>query len=150
MDLRISTGRVTSVQATRRLRLALAISAAAPVLALAAAAHAAAAAAPTDEVVVTAEKRSETLREVPQSVSVVSADKLEKQQAFSLQDFVSQVPNLSIAQEVPGQGRVVLRSDRTPHIAYRAGRISCPDGVWGAPAAPLPHRPRPFAAQWGA
>jgi outer membrane receptor protein involved in Fe transport len=117
MDLRISTGRVTSVQATRRLRLALAISAAAPVLALAAAAHAAAAAAPTDEVVVTAEKRSETLREVPQSVSVVSADKLEKQQAFSLQDFVSQVPNLSIAQEVPGQGRVVLRGVNTGGVA---------------------------------
>ena len=44
-------------------------------------------------------------------------------------------------------GPVVLRRDRTPHVAYRAGRISCPDAVWGAPAASLAHRPRPFASQ---
>jgi len=46
-------------------------------------------------------------------------------------------------------GPVVLRRDRSPRIAYRAGRISCDDLVWGAPEAPTPRRPRPFASRWG-
>ena len=46
-------------------------------------------------------------------------------------------------------GPVVLRRDRLPHIAYRGGRIRCDDTVWGAPEAPKPRRPRPFASRWG-
>ena len=46
-------------------------------------------------------------------------------------------------------GPVVLVRDRRPGIVYRAGRIACPDEVWGAPAQHLPRRPRPFAARWG-
>ena len=45
-------------------------------------------------------------------------------------------------------GPITLSRDRTPRIAYRAGRISCPDAVWGAPEAPITHRPRPFASRW--
>lgn len=45
-------------------------------------------------------------------------------------------------------GPVVLSRDRSPRIAYRAGRISCDDAVWGAPKAPAPRRPRPFASRW--
>ena len=106
---------------TRTLRIALAASAAAPVLL---AAHVAAAAAATPpasstvgEVVVTAEKRAEPLRQVPQSVSVVSGRQLANQQAFSLQDVIAQVPNLSIAQSQPGQARVVLRGVNTNGVA---------------------------------
>jgi L-alanine-DL-glutamate epimerase-like enolase superfamily enzyme len=44
-------------------------------------------------------------------------------------------------------GPVVLVRDRSPHISYRAGRIACPDAVWGAPKAPRALRPRPFAAR---
>ncbi len=47
-------------------------------------------------------------------------------------------------------GPVVLRRDRLPHIAYRSGRICCDDSVWGAPEAPKPRRPRPFASRYGA
>ena len=46
-------------------------------------------------------------------------------------------------------GPVVLRRDRRPRIAYRGGRICCDDSVWGAPEAPGPRRPRPFASRWG-
>ncbi len=100
-----------------KLRIALAVSSAAPVL-MAASFAAAAAAPPADttsvgEVVVTAEKRSETLRQIPQSVSVVSGQALANQQSFSLEDLISQVPNLSIAQPTPGQARVVLRGVNT-------------------------------------
>ncbi len=104
-----------------KLRIALAVSAAAPVMM--AASFAAAAAAPPSgatsvgEIVVTAEKRSEKLREIPQSVSVVSGQALASQQAFSLQDVIAQVPNLSIAQSQPGQARVVLRGVNTNGVA---------------------------------
>jgi len=63
--------------------------------------------------VVTAEKRTETLRQVPQSVSVVSGQALDNLQAFNLQDLIAQVPNLSIAESTPGQARVVLRGVNT-------------------------------------
>ena len=102
----------------RRLRLALAASAAAPMLMGASLAMAATNTTPiADEVVVTAEKRPQTLREVPQSVSVVGGDMLQRQQAFSLKDFAALVPGLSITEEVPGQGRVVLRGVNTNGIA---------------------------------
>lgn len=102
-------------------RVALAASAAAPLLL--AASYAAAESAPPSgsttlgEVVVTAEKRSETLRQVPQSVSVVSGQALANQQAYSLQDVIDQIPNLSIAQSAPGQARVVLRGVNTNGVA---------------------------------
>ncbi len=104
-----------------KLRIALAASVAGSVL-LAASFASAAAAPPSDptsvgEVVVTAEKRSETLRQIPQSVSVVGGQALANQQAFSLQDVISQVPNLSIAQSSPGQARVVLRGVNTNGVA---------------------------------
>jgi outer membrane receptor protein involved in Fe transport len=104
-----------------RIKAALAMSAAAPVLF---AAQMAAAAATADnstpvltEVVVTAEKRSETLRHVPQSVSVVSGSALEKTQAFDFQDLAAHVPGLSITQPDAGDGRVILRGVNTSGVA---------------------------------
>jgi L-alanine-DL-glutamate epimerase-like enolase superfamily enzyme len=46
-------------------------------------------------------------------------------------------------------GPVPLTWDRLARIAYRGGRIVCDDTVWGAPEAPKPRRPRPFAARPG-
>jgi outer membrane receptor protein involved in Fe transport len=107
-----------------RLQLLLAACAAAPLLLSAGAAAAQAApAAPAaesqtlEEVVVTAQKRTETLRQVPQSVSVVSSQTLQNQQVFDMQDLVAQVPGLNITQAVPGQGRVVLRGINTNGVA---------------------------------
>ena len=56
-----------------------------------------AAASDTDlaEVVVTAQKRIETLREVPQSVSVLSGSQLEDQHIDNYADLATAVPSLS-------------------------------------------------------
>ena len=51
------------------------------------------------EVIVTAQKRSETLVEVPMSVSVISGEALERAQAYNFQDLVKLVPGLSINTE---------------------------------------------------
>ena len=64
-------------------------------------------------IVVTAQKRSETLLEVPQSISVVSGAMLERQQATSFTDYASLIPGLSLEQANPGETRIVLRGINT-------------------------------------
>ncbi len=65
------------------------------------------------EIIVTAQKRAQTLAEIPQSISVLSGDDLEKQQAISFVDYVSQVPGLSLEQSDPGRTRIILRGINT-------------------------------------
>jgi iron complex outermembrane receptor protein len=66
-----------------------------------------------DEIVVTAQKRTERLLDVPQSISVVSSAALERQQVRSIADYAQLVPGLNIQQTTPGQARVVLRGINT-------------------------------------
>jgi len=51
-----------------------------------------------DEIIVTATKRTQTLQETPISVSVTSADVLEKAQILDIQDLQSVVPSLRVGQ----------------------------------------------------
>jgi len=63
-----------------------------------------------EEVVVTANKRAETLHDVAMSVSVVSGADLTKTQTLDLQDLEASVPGLSIEGGGPGGGeRITLR-----------------------------------------
>lgn len=70
-----------------------------------------------EEIVVTAQKRQQLLIDVPQSVSVVGGDTLERQQAFSFQDYAKLVPGLQLEQSNPGEARVVLRGINTGGVA---------------------------------
>ncbi|MGF7151172.1 outer membrane receptor protein involved in Fe transport [Sphingomonas zeicaulis] len=90
---------------------------AASLIALAAASPALAQA-PADEqregdIIVTAQKRQQTLQEIPQSISVVGGEQLERQQAKSFVDYAALVPGLSLQQANPGQTRIVLRGINT-------------------------------------
>ena len=67
----------------------------------------------SDDIIVTAQKRAQTLLEVPQSVSVVSGELLEQQQAKSFVDYAKLIPGLNITQDTPGQTRLVLRGINT-------------------------------------
>ncbi len=69
------------------------------------------------EVVVTAQKREQALIDVPQSVSVVSQEALEKVQATNFSDFLKLVPGLQLTQATPGFGRLVLRGINTGGVA---------------------------------
>ncbi len=63
-----------------------------------------------EEVVVTAEKRSVNIQQVPASVSAVQGDELTKLGLKNLQDYANYVPGLEIHQAgSPGQGSVTLR-----------------------------------------
>src|SRR3546814_7739441 len=68
-------------------------------------------------IIVTAQKRSQTLIDVPQSVSVVSGDLLERQNATTFADYLKDVPSLQLVQGTPGQGRLVLRGVNTGGVA---------------------------------
>ena len=68
-------------------------------------------------IVVTAQKRAQLLVDVPQSISVVSGETLEIQQATNFQDFLNLVPGLQLDQSTPGAGRLILRGLNTGGVA---------------------------------
>ena len=66
-----------------------------------------------EDIVVTAQKREQSLLNVPLSVSVVSGATLERQQAFNFEDYLKLVPGLQLNQDTPGAGRLILRGLNT-------------------------------------
>ncbi len=66
-----------------------------------------------DEIIVTAQKRTEVLSEVPQSITVLSNETLERQQVDSFEEYLALVPGLSLVSPVAGQARVTLRGINT-------------------------------------
>ncbi len=65
------------------------------------------------EIVVTAQKRSERLIDVPQSVTVLTSDQLARLGATQLGDFADTIPGLSFTTSGVGSGRIVLRGVTT-------------------------------------
>lgn len=70
-------------------------------------------AATLEEVIVTAQKREQRLLDVPQSVSVVSAELLQTVQAQRFADYFTRVPSASFVETQAGQTRLVLRGIST-------------------------------------
>ena len=62
-----------------------------------------------DEIVVTAQKRQQVLRDVPQSVSVITSDTLENEHATRLSDYLTRLPSANIVEAQEGETRIVLR-----------------------------------------
>lgn len=67
-------------------------------------------------IIVTAQRRSERLIDVPQSVSAVGEETLERQQADSFLDYAPLVPGLGIDQSTPGEARITLRGINTGSV----------------------------------
>lgn len=62
----------------------------------------------SEEIVVTAQKREERLKEVPVSVSVIKADKLTKTEKVLIRDYYTSVPGLSVAAGIyPGPNTLI-------------------------------------------
>ncbi|MEO5578358.1 MAG: TonB-dependent receptor [Sphingomicrobium sp.] len=71
-----------------------------------------------DEViVVTAQKRKEAILDIPQSVTVVSGETLERQQATTFEQYLNQIPGLSITESEPGSTRLTLRGVNTGGVS---------------------------------
>ena len=74
-----------------------------------------------DEVLVTAQKVSQSVIDVPLSISVLGADDLERTQSLNLQDYTKLVPGLQLTQASPGFGRLVIRGINTGGSASTVG-----------------------------
>jgi outer membrane receptor protein involved in Fe transport len=74
-----------------------------------------------EEVVVTAQKRTEAVADIPASVTVVGGQLLEQQRADDFQDLVPLVPGLSISTARPGVTRITLRGINTGGVASTVG-----------------------------
>ncbi len=70
-----------------------------------------------DTIVVTAQKRTQTLQEIPQSVSVVGGDTLERLNATTFEQYLSLIPGLSLNSTTPGVNRIALRGVNTGGVA---------------------------------
>lgn len=73
------------------------------------------------DIIVTAQKRSQLLIDVPQSVTVVTGKTLENQHANSFEDYLKLVPGLQLDQDTPGEGRLILRGINTGGVASTVG-----------------------------
>jgi len=62
-----------------------------------------------EEVIVTANKRSERLADVPMSIVVLSGQKLTESQATTLQDIVNRVPGLQLVSDSPVDNQLIIR-----------------------------------------
>jgi len=74
-----------------------------------------------EEVVVTAQKRTEAVQEIPASVTVVSGQLMEQQRSDDFQDLVPLVPGLSTTTGRPGVTRITLRGINTGGVASTIG-----------------------------
>ena len=81
------------------------------------------ASATVQEVVVTAEKREQNLRDVPQSVTALSGDALQIQRVSTFEDYVTRVPGMNLVSSQPGLSRLVLRG-------INAGGVSATIGTY--------------------
>src|SRR5687768_17147531 len=74
-----------------------------------------------DRVIVTAQKRPEVLADVPQSITVLGEETLERQQADNLQDYLALIPGLSLEGSTRGVSRITLRGINTGGVASTVG-----------------------------
>jgi outer membrane receptor protein involved in Fe transport len=66
-----------------------------------------------EEIIVTATKREESLREIPQSIAAFSGADLEQQGKLNLDDYVKQTPGVVTNQTSPGLIRLTVRGIST-------------------------------------
>jgi len=62
-----------------------------------------------NDIIVTAQRRSEKLQNVPSTIQAFSGETLDKLNVRNLDDLVKYVPNLTLATNGPGQGAVFIR-----------------------------------------
>lgn len=75
----------------------------------------------SEHVEVTAQKRPETLVEVPASVAVIAGDTLENHRVQDLQDLAALVSGLTVTGDEPGTNRLTLRGINTGGVASTVG-----------------------------
>src|SRR6185312_3748951 len=73
------------------------------------------------ELVVTAQKREEALKDVPLAVAAVTQQRVEMIQAKSLADYINMVPGVSFFESAQGAGTVTIRGINAGGVASTVG-----------------------------
>ncbi|MHB8528377.1 MAG: TonB-dependent receptor [Caulobacteraceae bacterium] len=73
------------------------------------------------EIVVTAQKRQESILNVPMAVSAIAGDKLVEKSSFRFSDYVEKVPGVTLIDDGPGGSQIVIRG-----ISIGAAQINAP------------------------
>ena len=76
-----------------------------------------------DEVVVTAQKRSEDLQKVPISLQVLNGAQLEQHQVTDFDDFAKLLPSVSFQSFGPGQSQIYFRGIASGQDGLHAGSL---------------------------
>lgn len=76
-----------------------------------------------EEVVVTAQKRTEDLQKVPISLQVLSAETLEEHQVSSFDDYAKLLPSVSFQSFGPGQSQLYFRGISSGEDGLHAGSL---------------------------
>ena len=74
-----------------------------------------------EEIIVTAQKREQALADIPMSITVLTGDALERQQADNFQDLVAMIPGFSLTTSQRGATRITLRGINTGGVASTVG-----------------------------
>ena len=85
-----------------------------------------------EEVIVTAQKRAEALIDVPQSVSVVDGDVLERHQASTFQDYLKLVPGLQLSPDHARLRAVSSCGASTPAASPRRSAVYVDETPFGS------------------
>ncbi len=62
-----------------------------------------------EEIVVTAQRRSENIQDVPITIQAISADQLSKLSVATMDDVIKILPNVTFSNNGPGQGNIYMR-----------------------------------------
>src|SRR5579872_5836285 len=83
------------------------------------------------EVIVTATKRSESLQQIPLSITAVTGEALEEKNAFNFEDYARGIPNVSFTDNGVGRERVAIRGvdskTGTTTVGYYFDETPIPD-----------------------
>src|SRR5688572_10159631 len=70
-----------------------------------------------EEIIVTAQRREERLRDVPQSITALTDQTLERWQANDFSAYVGRVPGMNVVTNQPGNSRITLRGLNTEGVS---------------------------------
>ncbi len=74
-----------------------------------------------EEVVVTASKRTEAVKDVPMAVTVLGQDQLDRLNARSYEDFIKNVPGMSLTEASPTHPQLILRGINAGGVGSTVG-----------------------------
>ncbi|MBL8268312.1 TonB-dependent receptor domain-containing protein [Steroidobacter sp.] len=87
--------------------------------------------APLDEVIVTAQKRSESVMDVPLSITTLGAVELEALRAQNIEDFAFEIPNATFTSTGTASPRVVLRGTNNDGGRFSPIAVTIDDSSFG-------------------